>query len=94
MQWLLGFVEDAEPTILLRHRFPSKVGGRPVGFCCAGYLHIDSLMELGDIHPNVLEISLALLEISNLILHPIIPATAAIVHIWWRGQVKLKRCSA
>ncbi len=30
-QWMLGFVDQAEsPTALLRHRFPSKVGGRPV----------------------------------------------------------------
>eukprot|EP00955_Chlamydomonas_euryale_P097344 365069-Chlamydomonas_euryale.AAC.19 len=30
-QWMLGFVEEPEaPTSLLRHRFPSKVGGRPV----------------------------------------------------------------
>ncbi len=31
VQWMLGFVDDAEsPATLLRHRFPSKVGGRPV----------------------------------------------------------------
>lgn len=31
MQWMLGFVEEPErSTDLLRHRFPSKVGGRPV----------------------------------------------------------------
>ena len=31
MQWMLGFVDAAEsPSDLLRHRFPSKVGGRPV----------------------------------------------------------------
>ncbi|KAK9819849.1 hypothetical protein WJX72_003204 [[Myrmecia] bisecta] len=30
LQWLLGFVEPpAKPAALLRHRFPSKVGGRP-----------------------------------------------------------------
>lgn len=28
-QWLLGFIEDAEPTSLMRHQFPSKIGGRP-----------------------------------------------------------------
>lgn len=29
-EWLLGFVEPPErPADLLRHRFPSKVGGRP-----------------------------------------------------------------
>lgn len=29
-EWLLGFVEPAASTAdLLRHRFPSKVGGRP-----------------------------------------------------------------
>ena len=26
----LGFLEPADPRTLLRHRFPSKVGGRPV----------------------------------------------------------------
>ena len=26
----LGFVEPADSRSLLRHRFPSKVGGRPV----------------------------------------------------------------
>ena len=32
LQWLLGFVQDtAAPYSLLRHRFKSKVGGRPVG---------------------------------------------------------------
>lgn len=30
LQWMLGFVEPVEDaTQLLRHRFPSKVGGRP-----------------------------------------------------------------
>ncbi|KAG2440099.1 hypothetical protein HXX76_004213 [Chlamydomonas incerta] len=30
IQWNLGFVEEPEkPHLLLRHRFPSKVGGRP-----------------------------------------------------------------
>lgn len=29
LEWLLGFVEPAKPSELLRHRFPSKVGGRP-----------------------------------------------------------------
>ncbi|KAG2454853.1 hypothetical protein HYH02_000685 [Chlamydomonas schloesseri] len=30
IQWNLGFVEEPEkPLLLLRHRFPSKVGGRP-----------------------------------------------------------------
>jgi hypothetical protein len=30
---MLGYVDDAEkPTDLLRHRFPSKVGGVPVSF--------------------------------------------------------------
>eukprot|EP00798_Chlamydomonas_sp_ICE-L_P016409 gene16408-22618_t len=28
-EYMLGFVEDAEPEALLRHRFASKVGGRP-----------------------------------------------------------------
>lgn len=31
-QWLLGFVDEADPAALLRHRFPSKVGGRPVRY--------------------------------------------------------------
>ncbi len=32
VSWNLGFVEEPEsPQLLLRHRFPSKVGGRPVG---------------------------------------------------------------
>jgi hypothetical protein len=26
----LGFLEPADPRSLLRHRFPSKLGGRPV----------------------------------------------------------------
>ena len=26
----LGFLEPADPRLLLRHRFPSKLGGRPV----------------------------------------------------------------
>jgi hypothetical protein len=31
LQYMLGFVDDPEkPTDLLRHRFPSKVGGVPV----------------------------------------------------------------
>lgn len=30
LEWLLGFVEQPRKrTDLLRHRFPSKVGGRP-----------------------------------------------------------------
>ncbi|KAG1681100.1 hypothetical protein FOA52_015540 [Chlamydomonas sp. UWO 241] len=30
LEWMLGFVDEPEhPTALLRHRFPSKVGGRP-----------------------------------------------------------------
>ena len=30
LDWLLGFVDPpASPSDLLRHRFPSKVGGRP-----------------------------------------------------------------
>lgn len=30
LEWLLGFVDPPRhPTDLLRHRFPSKVGGRP-----------------------------------------------------------------
>ncbi len=30
-QWNLGFAEPPQrPTDLLRHRFPSKIGGRPV----------------------------------------------------------------
>ncbi|GMH43638.1 hypothetical protein BSKO_11560 [Bryopsis sp. KO-2023] len=28
-EWLLGFLEKAPPASLLRHQFPSKVGGRP-----------------------------------------------------------------
>lgn len=36
MQLLLGFVEEPEaPHALLRHRFPSKVGGRPVSTTAA-----------------------------------------------------------
>ena len=36
MQLLLGFVEEPEaPHALLRHRFPSKVGGRPVSTAAA-----------------------------------------------------------
>jgi hypothetical protein len=31
-QWLLGFIDEADPAALLRHRFPSKVGGRPVRY--------------------------------------------------------------
>ena len=30
LQWQLGFLEHADALSLLRHRFPSKVGGRPV----------------------------------------------------------------
>ncbi len=72
MQWLLGFVEDAEPTMLLRHRFPSKVGGRPVGFCCARFLHINSLMDLGDHSSEIY-------EIANLYFASWIPTTCAVV---------------
>lgn len=32
VQWLLGFLEKAPSEKLLRHQFPSKVGGRPVGW--------------------------------------------------------------
>lgn len=37
LQWLLGFVEEAEPAALLRHRFPSKAGGRPVRASFLGF---------------------------------------------------------
>ena len=30
MQWNVGFADRTEPQHLLRHRFPSKLGGRPV----------------------------------------------------------------
>jgi hypothetical protein len=32
LQYMLGYVDEPEkPTDMLRHRFPSKVGGPPVG---------------------------------------------------------------
>lgn len=40
LQYMLGYVDDPEkPTDLLRHRFPSKVGGAPVSDTAqAGFL--------------------------------------------------------
>ena len=34
LQWILGLVDETmEPHALLRHRFRSKIGGRPVRVC-------------------------------------------------------------
>ena len=42
--WMLGFVDDpADPVDLLRHRFPSKVGGRPAWL---DPLHLPSASQL------------------------------------------------
>lgn len=42
-QWLLGFVDDAEPSSLRRHHFPCKVGGCPAWL---DPMHLPSSEEL------------------------------------------------
>lgn len=58
LQYMLGFVDDPEkPTDLLRHRFPSKVGGVPVSsalymlaamFAPGMYVTMHTLLKMND----------------------------------------------
>ena len=53
LQVLLGFLEEpVSPAHLLRHRFPSKVGGRPVSTCLSAVIfnHLIWTKSKADMH--------------------------------------------